>query len=394
MKSKSSPLLVIVATHPVQYHAPWYRLLAREHQLPLHVVYGSDFSLHGYRDAEFQTELSWDNDLTSGYQHSFLGRINEGGPANYEAVSARGLEQALDRLKPSAILVQGYAHALDRAALRYAARAGITLLMRAEANDHAITRSPLRALLRDLWLRWHYRAVDYFLVIGTRARQHYLRLGQHESKLRFAPYGVDESSFELDAISGSELRHATRQLYGASAQDVVLLCCGKLIEKKGQDLVLEALAGISPELRARVLFVCVGEGAQRRQLEQSAEALGVRLKLVGFVNQSGLSPHYWAADAAVQYSRAGETWGLVVNEAMLHGLPVIASELVGSAIDLVKPPFGVTVPPHQVDALRTAISELLPRLSSIDRDAIRAHVAGFSLKVAANQVAQLWQELN
>ena len=61
-----SKKLVIFETHPVQYHAPVYRKVA-EMGVPLEVVYGSNFSLRGYRDKEFGANFAWDKNLTEGW---------------------------------------------------------------------------------------------------------------------------------------------------------------------------------------------------------------------------------------------------------------------------------------------------------------------------------------
>ena len=67
-------MLTVVATHPTQYHAPVYRWLQTRLGIPVTVLYGSDFSVAGYRDPEFATTLAWETDLLSGYSARFLAR--------------------------------------------------------------------------------------------------------------------------------------------------------------------------------------------------------------------------------------------------------------------------------------------------------------------------------
>ena len=83
-------MLVICETHPVQYHAPVFQALHRL-GVPVHVLYGSNFSVAGYRDAEFQSNFAWDTDLLSGYDHSFVSTVEQGGPRCYEESNAKGL---------------------------------------------------------------------------------------------------------------------------------------------------------------------------------------------------------------------------------------------------------------------------------------------------------------
>ena len=93
--------LVILETHPVQYHAPVYRRLV-EMGVPVEVVFGSDFSLRGYRDKEFGTNFAWDKDLTEGMRCQFL----ETEAGSYEEVTGKRIGQALDEIRPQAALLR------------------------------------------------------------------------------------------------------------------------------------------------------------------------------------------------------------------------------------------------------------------------------------------------
>ena len=64
--------LAVIETHPIQYHAPVYRALEQELSVPVTAIYGSDFSVVGYHDAEFGATFQWDTDLMSGYDARFL----------------------------------------------------------------------------------------------------------------------------------------------------------------------------------------------------------------------------------------------------------------------------------------------------------------------------------
>src|SRR5919202_6319478 len=101
-------MLAIIETHPIQYHAPVYRALQKEFGVPVTAIYGSDFSVHGYRDQEFGATFAWDTDLLSGYRPVFLSRVENGGARSFEEVSARGLDRALREVAPRATMVCGY----------------------------------------------------------------------------------------------------------------------------------------------------------------------------------------------------------------------------------------------------------------------------------------------
>src|SRR3954451_8437833 len=112
MSTKSG--LVVIESHPVQYHAPVYRALQQQFGVPVTAIYGSDFSVTGYRDAEFGTEFAWDSDLLTGYTSIFLERQAQGGATNSQLVSAKGLRTVLRDLKPQAILLVGHGSRFSR----------------------------------------------------------------------------------------------------------------------------------------------------------------------------------------------------------------------------------------------------------------------------------------
>src|SRR5690348_12590889 len=108
--------LLVVATHPTQYHAPVYRALQQQFRIPVTAIYGSDFSIIGYCDREFGASFHWDTDLLSGYTSKFLSQVSNHGARNAEEVKAKGLRQALRNASPKAILLTGYNPAFHRAA--------------------------------------------------------------------------------------------------------------------------------------------------------------------------------------------------------------------------------------------------------------------------------------
>src|SRR5205823_8004989 len=130
----------------------------------------------------------------------------------------------------------------------------------------------------------------------------------------------------------------TRQSLTIRSDDFVVLFSGKVSPRKGPDLLVDALKQFPARLRERVCLLVVGDGELRAQLETAvAYEPRVRAHFAGFKNQRELSPYFHASDVLVLPSRHGETWGLVVNEALHHGVPAIVSEAVGCAPDLIDP---------------------------------------------------------
>jgi glycosyltransferase involved in cell wall biosynthesis len=343
-------LLLVIETHPIQYHAPVYRAIQEEFGIPVTAIYGSDFSVRGYRDPEFGAEFSWDTDLLAGYRSRFLSRVEHGGARDASGVSARGLRRVLNELKPSAVLLPGYSPRFYRLACLAAVRSRLPILFRGETTDHAVRRHPFKSWARDVALRALYRRCARLLHVGERSARHFERLGFPRSSLIFSPYCVDTSVFECGESAREKYRAVTRRQIGAAENDIVLLFSGKLSHRKGPDLLVDAIAKLPSELRSRVLLLFVGDGELRRSLEsrcrpaapapstlniQHSASEMPRAFFAGFKNQRELSPFFHAADALVLPSRHGETWGLVVNEALHHGIPAVVSDAVGCAPDLI-----------------------------------------------------------
>ena len=383
-------LLAILETHPVQYHAPVYRKV-RELGVDLEVIYGSDFSIRGYRDREFGSEFAWDRDLTKGVPCRFL----DSKAKDYDAVRGLGIGAVLDEIRPGAALLCGYSHPFDRRAFQECRRREIPVLLRAETTDHALKRGWLKSRLRDWKLRVIYRECALVLPIGTRSLEHYRRLGVPEEKIVDSPYCVDESSFLWDEASRLNHRERKRRELRGRISDIVskdekwILFSGKLVWRKGPDLLVEAAGRLKRDGMDPVLVFC-GSGEMEDSLRKRAKELGVKAVFLGFVNQSGLSEIYHACDMMVLPSRQGETWGLVVNEALLHGLPVVVSEGVGCAPDLVRTSeCGAIFETGKVESLAEGLKKVCHGgFESERRKACREAVATFSTPYAAKGIVE------
>ena len=130
-------------------------------------------------------------------------------------------------------------------------------------------------------------------------------------------------------------RAAVRRAWNIPAEAPVALFCAKLQPwKRPQDPLLAFAKAKLPQ----AYLVYAGEGPLRPRLESQARDFGVadRVKFLGFVNQSGLPSVYKASDLMILPSER-EPFGVVVNEAMLCGCPVAASDRVGAGYDLITP---------------------------------------------------------
>jgi glycosyltransferase involved in cell wall biosynthesis len=140
---------------------------------------------------------------------------------------------------------------------------------------------------------------------------------------------------------------------------LVVLSSGKLIPRKRQGDLVAAIA--RSEQRDRTALVLLGTGPDEDTLREAAARLGVRLVLPGFVRPAELLPWYLLADVYAHVSDF-DPHPLAVSEAIHSGLPVVASDRIGSwgpTDDVVPGHNGLVVPTGDVAALADALAALL-----------------------------------
>ncbi len=383
--------LMVFATHPIQYIAPVLQEIQARHRVEVTAVYGSDFSVAGYKDKEFGTYFQWDTNLVEGYTVHFLEKVAEGGATSVEALRGDGMTNAIATYRPDVILLTGYQGRFHRRAMQASLQARTPLLLRAETTDHAVRRSRWKQWGRDVLLRWWYQQCAVLLPIGSRSEQHYQRLAPRKPCIR-APYCVDTGPFQTDEAARASLRPPTRQQLGLNDTHIAILFSGKLIPKKNPLLLVEAIKQLPETVRQRVALLFLGDGELKAEVEALSQTLpSVAVRFLGFHNQTALSPYYHAADLLVLPSAWGETWGLVVNEALHHGLPVVVSDQVGCAPDVVRAQkTGFIFPSESVDGLRTALIDAITTVvgRKETRDHCRTMIAGYTVAAAADGIAQ------
>jgi glycosyltransferase involved in cell wall biosynthesis len=200
----------------------------------------------------------------------------------------------------------------------------------------------------------------------------------------FSPYAVDTHFFRR-AASGSDVG-TLREKLGIGKAERVVMFCGKVIEKKRPLDVVEALARLPADQRP-VLMV-VGDGPLRDAMRERARQAGVETRFVGFKNQTELPPYYALADLLVLPSDGGETWGLVVNEAMSCGTPALVSDAVGCGPDLIEPgKTGAVFRLGDIDDLANAIARSIDlKHDPAVQTALERKMAEYSIERAADGI--------
>jgi glycosyltransferase involved in cell wall biosynthesis len=341
-RSSRSPVrLAYLVSHPIQYQAPLLRRIALEPEIDLTVLFGSDFSVRGYKDRGFGVEVTWDTPLLDGYRSEFLRSWRDIGEVSPTTPISRGLYRRLRQNDGSpafdALWVHGYASVNALQAILAANALGIPVLLRAESWLADRPRTSWTLAAKSLFFRILGRGIAAVLPIGRMNSDYWAHYFGSSVPQFLMPYAVDNTYFaQLEEAAAPREQELRAELRLAPERPVILFA-SKLQARKHADHLLEAyrsfIADQAPQ--DRPYMVIVGDGEQRATLEARARELGLdEVRFTGFRNQSELPRFFQLADVFVLPSRH-EPWGLIVNEAMAAGCPVIVSTDVGCHANLV-----------------------------------------------------------
>ena len=327
--------LAAVTSHPVQYQAPLFQRLAAHPGIDLTVFYGHDDSIVGCVDPDFGVPVAWDRPLLDGYQSAVL-RPHAVAPNLIGRVAAESaIIGHLRRGRFDAVFIHSYATRLSILAYAAALLSRTPILLRTE-SELLRPRRWWVAGLKELVVRPVLSVTDAVLVIGEANRRFFNRYGVEAARQFWTPYAVDNEFLSSGHEALLPRRAALRRAFGFPDDVVVVGFSGKLIPRKNAAELLDAVAALQHE-GIRVGLLLVGDGPERRTLEERVRNLGLQwVALSGFRNQTELPSCYVCFDLFVLPARF-DSWGLVVNEAMACGLPVVASSMVGAALDLIEP---------------------------------------------------------
>jgi glycosyltransferase involved in cell wall biosynthesis len=350
MTTKKPIKLGVLVSHPIQYFVPVYRELAKIEGIELTVVYRTRVGVEEYYDVGFDRAVKWDISLLDGYRHCFLSKKVAVGGVEL------GVLWVLFRNRFDALVVHGYDGGTNILAILFSRLLGTKLLMRGDTRlqeRHRYSRA------KTIAKRLIFKLCDGFLTIGSLNRAYYVRHGVPERKLFFAPFCVNNVQFSISTQQRQLCRAAIRQFFGLGSDTILVLFASKLTKRKRAEDLIHAYAKLAREFPDAWLFIA-GSGEEDASLRRLVESYDVRrVRFVGFKNQSELPNLYAAADLFVLPADA-EPWGLVVNEVMSAGLPVIVSSEVGAGSDLVQGKgTGIVYPCGDLNALEVALRTLL-----------------------------------
>ncbi|AIE74695.1 MULTISPECIES: glycosyltransferase family 4 protein [unclassified Synechocystis] len=355
------PLKVgVLTTHPIQYQVPWFRLLAQKPGIDLQVFFALIPNAAQQGDG-FGVAFEWDIPLLDSYPYQVLTNVAQApSVTSFNGCDTPEIFAIVRRQPWDAFIVNGWV-AKSCVQLLAACRLNqVPCIVRGESNNLSWRPGWKRQLQRLLVAQ--YGACLY---IGQANQRFYLDSGVPPEKLFFTPYCIENDRFAHQADHLRGQKSTLRKKFHLDLHTVTFLYCAKFVPKKRPLDLLQAIAGLKEHGKATGQVLMVGDGQLRPACEAFVQEHHLPVQFTGFLNQAEIVAAYVAADCLVLPSDAGETWGLVVNEAMACGLPAIVSDQVGCYADLISPgQTGWTYPLGQIDQLGDRLTTAID-LSSI-----------------------------
>ncbi len=298
----------------------------------------------------------WDVPLLDGYTYKVIKNISPiRSVHNRYGIFPIGLRRELQKESFDAILIHGWGMLLSWVGYLSALLTNTPILIRCEASE--ITEESLKKIrLRSRLLNWLFVKVDAALAIGTLNKEFYLKKKLEEEQIFHTPYAVDNEHFFQESSKNKKKADEKRRDLGIPQDAVVILYLSGMKSRKRPMDLLKAFIRVKE--RDNVYLVFAGAGEVYEELKDTSSACQ-NVKLVRFVNQSEIGIYYAMANLFILPS-VDEPWGLVINEAMCHSLPIITTTKVGAAKDLiVHGKNGFIYEPGNVEQLSTYISYFL-----------------------------------
>jgi len=367
---------VILTEIIAPYRIPVFNALARRAELDLSVIFlaETDETLRQWR--VYKDEISFSYKVLPSWRWR---------TRNSSLLFNRGLCAALNKLSPQVIICGGYNYAASWQALLWAKHHGVEFVLWSESNNHdARAGRPWVEFMKTYFLRH----CDRFVVPGKASFEYLRVLGAQETNIFTAPNAVDNGWFSTQAEYTRA--HATEFRERMKLPSRYILFVGRLIPEKGVFDLLDAYARLESSLRANVGLVFAGDGISKDQLAEQAKHIHPgMICFPGFTQREDLAGIYALAEALILPTHS-DPWGLVVNEAMACGLPIVVSSVAGCSADLVENGCnGFVVPPRDSEKLSMAIDSIVrrPELQRQMRTCSVERIQSFSPEACADGLA-------
>ena len=362
--------LAIISSHPIQYNAPIFSLLAKEPLVELMVFYTwGEAALGSKYDPDFGKEINWDIPLLEGYNYTFIKNISkEPGSHHFKGIINPTLNEEIEAWKPNVVWVWGWSFNSHLKALRYF-KGRIPVWFRGDSTLlNEPNRFSVKKVARRLILTYVYHYIDKAFYVGTNNKNYFKVHGVSEDKLVYAPHVIDNIRFSKMTNDDNCEIEKLRVKYGFKNTDIILLFAGKFEKVKNIEFLIQYLKTTQID---NLKLLIVGNGILEKKLKNLSSKLQ-NIIFIDFQNQS-LMPYIYKLANVYVLPSLQDTWGLSINESLACGTPVIVSNMCGGAIDLVDETNGIIINVLKMTESFSAISIFLNNLNSYRRISIQNH---------------------
>jgi len=362
--------IAIYALHPIMYQTPIFKTLEKYIQqnninLSVTILFGDDLSLRHTLNTEFNTSFSYGNDLLEGYRYKFLKNYSRDSRQGILSRINPGIFFELYKQKYDVILIHGYESLTAWFALIAAKLTNTKIIWRGESTlRKGSAKDFFKNQIKRKVLKFFFDKCDA-VMYSCSGNKDYLEFhGVGECKLFFIPCAVDNKFFQTERKKYINHSKDIKKNNGIDDKDMVVLFSARLTSRKRPFDLLNALSKID---HSNISVLFVGDGIERKDVENSAKERGIKVVFTGFKSQLEIPKYYSIADVCVVISDYDPS-PKVINEAMNFELPVIVTDVIGTASDLVKNNVnGFIVEVGDIDEIANKLSFLNTNKGELER---------------------------
>jgi glycosyltransferase involved in cell wall biosynthesis len=377
--------VAFIVSHPIQYFVPLYQLLSQREDIAIRVFFTWHAGEEAVEDRGFGERVAWDIPLTQGYEFERIPNVSSD-PGTHRFFGLRN-PTLVDRVmswQPDVVQVTGWAWLSHLRALHAFHRRGVRTLFRGDSHLLDAAPSGPRVWTKRAVLQRVFSWPAGFLVVGSANYAYYRFFGVEPARLYPCPHSIDVARFAEPAEMLEQETARWRAQLGISLGQMVLLYAGKFERKK---CPVELMRAVQQLNNPGIVLVLVGGGELQDEIDRLAAADPGRFRVIPFQNQSRMPVVYRLGDLFVLPSAHGETWGLAVNEALACGRPVLVSDRVGCAVDVVDSSCGQIFNWSDLSAIGKIVDELVKNSDRLPRMRVAASARARLFDVSVTEAA-------